>query len=104
MASNRSIADDIAQADTELARRVREREQLRPLVEAIAGMLGNLEQAGQIENVQLKYFEPGEYGDMGNEVTYPPRIEFSWSVKGYDHRYSNAPDFSITLMGGMLQY
>jgi hypothetical protein len=99
-----SLLEQTRKADGELARRCDEHEQLAPLVYAIIRTLCNLDSAGQIYDVKLKHFEPGEYGDTGNEAVYPERIEFSWSVKDYDHRYSNAPDFSITLMGGMLQY
>src|ERR1017187_5199919 len=84
-------------ADERLARRVKEHEALAPLVQGLIRTLASLADAGQIDDVKLEYLEPGEYGD--DEVYFPQRIQFTWNVIGYDKRYSNADDFSITLMG-----
>ncbi len=94
------LADDIACADKELARRVKERDHLEPLVKAIAKLLCTCERNHGIEDVKLEYFEPGEYGD--EQINFRQRIQFSWRVVDYDHRYSNAPDFTITIMGDTL--
>jgi hypothetical protein len=90
------MADDMARADADLARRVKSREALAPIIEAIASALSQQEREGKIEDVKLQYFEPGEYGD--EQVHYPERIQFSWNVTGFNGRYSNTPNFSITLM------
>ncbi len=93
-----SLLEAFKDADKDLARRTKEREALAPVVYGLIRQLASLVDSGQIEEVKLEHFEPGEYGESG-DIEYPQRIQFSWRVIGYDHQYSNSPDFFITLMG-----
>ena len=91
------LLDTLKSADSDLARRVKEREALSPVVCGLIRTLSTLADAGQISDLELEYLEPGTYGD--DEVYFPQRIRFTWNVVGYDKLYSNSEDFSITLMG-----
>ncbi len=97
---NERLAYDVAEAEKEIARRLKERQHLKPLIEGIGAILCELEKAGKVDQVKLEHFEPGEYGD--EQVRYLERIQFSWNAIGHDRRWSNAPDFSITLMADTL--
>ena len=96
------IESDAEAADHELEWRMKGREHFKPIISGIADLLSALVDGGLIEDVEIKHYEPGEYGESG-DVFYPERIEFSWRKTGDDHRYSNVPDYSITLVSGTLQ-
>ncbi len=91
------LLDTLKSADSDLARRVKEREVLSPILCGLIRTFSTLAEAGQISDLELEYLEPGTYGD--DEVYFPQRIRFTWNVVGYDKLYSNSEDFSITLMG-----
>jgi hypothetical protein len=95
------ILGDAQAANEELEWRMKGRAHFAPIIRGITELLCRLVHDRVIEDIDLKYYEPGMYGESG-DVLYPERIEFSWRTTGDDHRYSNAPDYTITLVTGTL--